>query len=54
LKESRQVAIKTITKQQSNLAKWVHQRYKQKSFAFGDHVQWFMKSRKTHHGKFKW
>jgi hypothetical protein len=53
LEETHQVAIEMTMKQQSNLAKRVHQHYKQKSFQHGDHVLWFSKSKKTHIIKFK-
>ncbi len=54
MEESCQVATATTTKRQSNLVEWAHQHYKQKLFALGDHGLWFLKSKKTHHGKFKW
>jgi hypothetical protein len=46
LEESRQVAIATTTKRQSNLAEWVHQHYKQKSFALNDHSYGFQSPKK--------
>jgi hypothetical protein len=47
LEEPRQVIVETTTKRQSKLTNWAHQHYKQKSFAFNDHVLWFLKSKKT-------